>query len=70
MKKTIGFIAWLLAFSIPFRYSLLNADELVHADGTPNNTIGLISYVAFLALVFIGYWLVDSAQPKNAGHGH
>lgn len=70
-KKIAGLIAWLIAFALPFQYALLNTDEVVKEDGSANNTLGLISFVAMLALVFIGYWLVDSASGKGSeAHGH
>ena len=43
--------------------------EIAHPDGTPNNTVGLISFVAMLTLVFVGYALVD-ASGKKAQEGH
>lgn len=73
MKKTIGLVLWLLAFLIPFRYAILETDDVVTADGRANNTVGLISFIAMLALLFIGYALVDSAGNAKApteGHGH
>ena len=62
-KKLIGWACWLLAFLLPARYSLLESE---HAT----NIQGLVSFVAFLFLVFFGYWLVDSSAEKSAGHGH
>ncbi|HMQ75831.1 MAG TPA: hypothetical protein PKE21_02900 [Flavobacteriales bacterium] len=63
-KKLLGLLCWLLAFTIPFRPSILNTDGV-------GNTLGLVSFVAMLALVFIGYWLVDSSGSKaTEGHGH
>ena len=45
---------------------------MVLENGRANNTVGLISFVAMLALLFIGYWLVDSGgkKPSAEGHGH
>ena len=57
----------LLGFFIPFQSALLSVEEM-------NNTMWLISFVAFLTMVFVGYVLVDSSYPKpsapseNAGH--
>jgi len=68
-KKIIGLLCWLLAFTLPFQFSLLSPDEIAHPDGTPNNTVGLISFVAMLTLVFDGYALVD-ASGKKAQEGH
>lgn len=64
-KKIIGLVLWLIAFAIPFQPALLNTQDV-------SNTLGLISFVAMLALVFIGYALVDSAGVKagHEGHGH
>lgn len=72
MKKIIGLVLWLLAFLIPFRYSILDTDEVVAESGRADNTTGLISFVAMIALLFIGYWLVDSSAktPSTEGHGH
>lgn len=69
MKKLIGIALWLLAFLIPFKYAILNTKEVVHEDGTANNIVGLMSFVAMIALLFIGYALVDSSAPKP-GSGH
>ncbi|MBK6342094.1 MAG: hypothetical protein IPF41_05770 [Flavobacteriales bacterium] len=72
MKKIIGLALWLLAFLIPFRFAILDTDEVVQESGRADNTMGLISFVAMLALLFIGYALVDSAskQPSAEDHGH
>jgi hypothetical protein len=70
-KKIIGLALWLLAFSLPFWWSLLNTDQVVYEDGSANNIKGLLSFVALLALLFIGYALVDSAGSKHAtDNGH
>ena len=69
MKKLIGIALWLLAFLIPFKYAILNTKEVVHADGSADNIVGLMSFVAMIALLFIGYALVDSSAPKP-GSGH
>ncbi|MFN9327140.1 MAG: hypothetical protein ACK6A5_17325 [Flavobacteriales bacterium] len=71
MKKPIGLALWLLAFLIPFRFALLDTSELQTPEGA-ENVKGLISFVAMLALLFIGYALVDGSKattPSN-GHGH
>lgn len=72
MKKLIGLALWLLAFLIPFRYAILETDDLVQPDGTIDQMKGLLSFVAMIALLFIGYWLVDGAGEKKAesSHGH
>jgi hypothetical protein len=72
MKKIIGLVLWLVAFLIPFRYSILETDQVVVEGGRADNTVGLISFVAMLALLFIGYALVDSSakSPSADGHGH
>lgn len=68
MKKIIGLVLWLAAFTLPFRYALLDTEELQGPEGA-NNIVGLISFVAMLALIFIGYVLVDGSK-KAASHGH
>ncbi|HRF81497.1 MAG TPA: hypothetical protein PL070_15580 [Flavobacteriales bacterium] len=73
MKKLIGLALWLLAFALPFRFAILDTDDLLQADGSINNVKGLISFVAMLALLFTGYALIDSASPKpgsDDSHGH
>ena len=70
MKKTIGLVLWLLAFLIPFRYAILDTDDVVLESGRADNTMGLINFVAMLALLFIGYWLVDSSKQSADSHGH
>jgi hypothetical protein len=73
MKKLIGLGLWLLAFLIPFRYAILDSTDLVQADGTTDNIKGLLSFVAMLALLFVGYFLVDSASHQPGAedtHGH
>ena len=70
MKKYIGFGLWILAFSLPFQYSILNSSEVVHPDGSANNIKGLVAFVARLALVFAGYVLVDSSKGPKAGDAH
>ena len=72
MKKIIGFALWLLAFLIPFKYAILNTDDVVMEDGRADNITGLLAFVAMIALIFTGYALVDSAGKKAPaeGHGH
>lgn len=73
MKKIIGFTLWLLAFLIPFKYAILNTDDVVMEDGRADNITGLLAFVAMIALIFAGYVLVDSDGKKKAaaeGHGH
>ncbi len=73
MKKLIGLALWLLAFAIPFRYAILDTEDLLQPDGSINNIKGLISFLAMLALLFVGYALIDSASPKPGSgdsHGH
>jgi hypothetical protein len=63
-KKIIGLALWLVALLIPFQYSFLETTET-------GNVTGLTSFVAVLALLFVGYALVDSASAKAEGqHGH
>lgn len=73
MKKLIGLGMWLLAFAIPFRFAILDTEDLLQPDGSINNVKGLISFVVMIALLFIGYALIDSASPKpgsDGSHGH
>lgn len=70
MKKLIGLALWLIAFLIPFKFAILDTDEVVLENGRADNTVGLISFVAMLALLFIGYWLVDSGGKKPSAEGH
>lgn len=71
-KKLIGLACWLLGFLIPFKYAILDTDEVVLADGRADNIMGLLSFVAMLALFFAGYAFYDSASPKPGSdpHGH
>jgi|GEM_PF-679524 len=74
-KKIIGLALWLIALWLPFKYSILDTDEVVLADGSgrADNITGLLAFVAFIVLLFIGYLLYDSAGSKPAsddGHGH
>lgn len=68
-RKIIGLALWLVAFTLPFWWSMLNTDQVVYEDGSANNTKGLISFVALLILVFVGYMLVDSSKKDTAGSG-
>jgi hypothetical protein len=73
MKKLIGLALWLLAFLIPFKYAILDTEDLLQPDGTIDNIKGLLSFVVMIALLFGGYALVDSASPKpgtSDSHGH
>ncbi|MCB0772962.1 MAG: hypothetical protein KJZ58_12525 [Flavobacteriales bacterium] len=62
-RKLIGFACWLLALLIPFQHALLSTEDV-------SNSVGLISFVALVALVFLGYFLVDGASTAEEGHGH
>ena len=65
IKKIAGLLCWLLAFLVPARFALLETDHL-----QVQNIPGLIAFVSFVFLVFLGYWLVDSSAAKNESHGH
>lgn len=69
MKKYIGIALWLVALIIPMRYALLDTEMLQSPEGADNVT-GLVHFVLLLALVFIGYALVDSAGAKASDNGH
>jgi uncharacterized membrane protein len=64
-KKIIGIVLWLVAFAIPARCGLLETEEV-------SNITGLIGFVAFIFLLFVGYYLVDSSSSSTSadGHGH
>lgn len=73
MKKLIAIALWILAFALPFRYAILDTDDLLQPDGSIDNIKGLLSFVIMLALLFAGYWFMDSASPKPGTgdtHGH
>ena len=57
MKRVLGFVAIFLGLLVPFQTAYLNVEEL-------NNTIGLISFIACMVLLFVGYAMVDSSYPK------
>jgi hypothetical protein len=57
MKRILGFGAMLLGLLIPFQSAYLSVGEM-------NNILGLVSFVACIALLFIGYALVDRSYPK------
>lgn len=67
IRKIIGYVLWLLAFLIPFQPAILSTDNV-------SNTVGLISFLALVALIFAGYILVDGAnaaeKAAKAGHSH
>jgi hypothetical protein len=69
IRKLIGLALWLVAFTIPFWWSLLNTDQVVYEDGRADNIRGLLSFVAMLGLLFAGYALVDSAKTNTADTG-
>lgn len=65
-RKIIGYVLWLLAFLIPFQPAILSTEEV-------GNVKGLISFVALVILIFVGYILVDganAAEKAKAGHEH
>lgn len=62
-RKLIGLLCWLLAFAVPAHYALLATEEV-------SNVKGLVSFVAFMFLVFVGYWLVDSSGSGKAESQH
>jgi hypothetical protein len=62
-KKIIGLLLWLVAFAIPFKFSLLSTEGV-------DNITGLVSFVVLIALVFTGYALVDGSRAKTGEQGH
>jgi hypothetical protein len=66
-RRIIGYLCWLAAFLIPFQSALLSTEEV-------SNVKGLISFVALVVLVFLGYILVDGAhvaeKAEAARHQH
>ncbi|HQV39049.1 MAG: hypothetical protein IPO60_05570 [Flavobacteriales bacterium] len=65
-RKIIGYALWLLAFLIPFQSSILSTEDVGEVKG-------LVSFVALVTMIFIGYFLVDGANAADkakAGHGH
>lgn len=72
VKKLIGLACWLLGFLIPFKYAILDTDEVILENGRADNILGLLSFVAMIALFFAGYAFYDSASPKpgSESHGH
>jgi hypothetical protein len=62
-KKISGWVCWALAFLVPARFALLESE-------TVSNIPGLIAFVSFVFLVFLGYYLVDSSGDKKESHGH
>jgi len=58
IKRISGFGSMLLGLLVPFQSAFLNIEEM-------KNTLGLISFMACLALLFTGYALVDSSYPKT-----
>lgn len=58
-KKLIGIVLWVLAFAIPFRFSLLETEDV-------GNIKGLISFLVMISLVFTGYALFDSGTRSNS----
>jgi hypothetical protein len=62
-KKIIGIGLWIVAFAIPFKFSLLNTEKV-------DNITGLISFVVLVALVFTGYALVDGSGKGAEEQGH
>jgi|694.fasta_scaffold12965_18 hypothetical protein len=62
-KKIIGIGLWIVAFWIPFKFSLLSTEKV-------DNITGLVSFVVLVALVFTGYVLVDGSSKGSEEHGH
>ncbi len=65
-RKIIGYALWLLAFLIPFQSSILSTEGVEEVKA-------LISFVALVIMIFVGYFLVDganAAEKAKAGHGH
>ena len=66
IRRIIGYVIWFLAFLIPFQASILSTEEV-------GNVKGLISFVALVVMVFVGYILVDgagAAEKAKAGQEH
>lgn len=63
MKKYIGFALWALALALPFRFAMLSTSGV-------SNVVGLISFLGFMVLVFVGYALVDSGSSPAQNEQH
>ena len=62
IKKILAILCWALAFLFPARLALLETEEV-------NNIPGLVAFVAFVVLLFAGYFLMDSSYTKKTDHG-
>ncbi|HRN37308.1 MAG TPA: hypothetical protein PLV70_06935 [Flavobacteriales bacterium] len=63
-RKILGYIVWLVAFLVPLQYSIVSTDGV-------SNTVGVVSFTVLVVLVFLGYYLVDSADDGGGkAHAH
>lgn len=76
-KKLIGLVLWLFALLLPFKYAILDTDDVKLDDGRADNITGLLAFVAFIVLAFAGYMFYDGGASKkpvaddgHSGHGH
>lgn len=54
-KKLLGWGFWLLGVLVPMHAGLMHTEVV-------DNTTGLLSFIAFVACMFIGYMFYDSGS--------
>ncbi len=57
-RNLLGHLVWLVAFLIPLQPAILSTEDV-------SNSTGLISFVALVALVFLGYFLVEGSRAQK-----
>ena len=62
-KKLLGWGFWLLGVLVPMHAGLMDTEQV-------DNTTGLLSFIAFVACLFIGYIFYDSGSSKLTEEGH
>jgi tellurite resistance protein TehA-like permease len=60
----IGWVIWSIGLLIPMHAGLLDTENVLTEEGHIDNVTGLLSFVAFVACMFIGYMFYDSGSSR------
>lgn len=66
-NKIIGWVLWGIGLAWPIHSGLLDTENVIYEDGSPNNIKGLTMFILTVVFLFAGYFFYDKgSSPKPA----